>query len=387
MLRVFISSMIRMLFCFSFSSSTRPSVTINSRSSVLNEFLFSRWIFSNSAKTSFTLYSFDRLPISSPILSASLCIFIMRRPSSSFSSFSFSFSSLNLFHKKLYSCNCFSRSCLPIISPWAAFSACRFSTFRCGRNSSTNCPIRPRFSLVVSILRKARSFLIWYCLTPAASSITYLLSSGVADNTASAIPWLMMAWLSLPTPALAKTSTISCSLTREPLIKYSPSPLRNIRRDNATSENSKGIFLSLLSKKSVTWALPNLAFFPEPAKIISSAFLPRRFFIDCSPITQRIASAMLDLPEPFGPTIAVTRGTLSSPLEKEKSNTVLLANDLKPLISIFFRNIFYFSNMIQLFVPTKPLFPKLFRPHSFALPAWKVPRPWPPFHHRDTHQL
>ena len=40
-------------------------------------------------------------------------------------------------------------------------------------------------------------------------------------------------------------------------------------------------------------------------KITSVIFSPRIDLTDCSPKTQRIASAILDLPQPFGPTIPV----------------------------------------------------------------------------------
>ena len=52
---------------------------------------------------------------------------------------------------------------------------------------------------------------------------------------------------------------------------------------------------------------------------------PRRVRGDCSPSTQRIASLILDLPLPFGPTTAV----MPSP----KRKTVLSGKDLKPCSS------------------------------------------------------
>lgn len=45
-----------------------------------------------------------------------------------------------------------------------------------------------------------------------------------------------------------------------------------------------------------------------PLKITSAISPPRSALADCSPSTQRIASAMLDFPHPFGPTIAVMPG-------------------------------------------------------------------------------
>ena len=55
----------------------------------------------------------------------------------------------------------------------------------------------------------------------------------------------------------------------------------------------------------------------------SSMAWPRSVLADCSPRTQSTASEMLDLPEPFGPTMTVTPGS--------SSITLLSANDLKPL--------------------------------------------------------
>ena len=69
--------------------------------------------------------------------------------------------------------------------------------------------------------------------------------------------------------------------------------------------------------------------FSVPPKMTSSILPPRRARVDCSPITQRMASEILDLPDPLGPTMAV----MSSP----KVSTVLSGKDLKPWISNAFR--------------------------------------------------
>ena len=61
----------------------------------------------------------------------------------------------------------------------------------------------------------------------------------------------------------------------------------------------------------------------EPPKITSSISPPRSPLADCSPMTQRNASTILDLPQPFGPTIPVRPEPISSSIESE--------NDLKPL--------------------------------------------------------
>src|SRR4051812_16479556 len=54
----------------------------------------------------------------------------------------------------------------------------------------------------------------------------------------------------------------------------------------------------------------------------SSIFPPRSSRADCSPSTQRTESETLDLPQPFGPTIAVTPCS--------KVSVTVSANDLKP---------------------------------------------------------
>src|SRR5882724_8653494 len=81
-----------------------------------------------------------------------------------------------------------------------------------------------------------------------------------------------------------------------------------------------------------------IAFRPSvPLKMTSAISEPRKALADCSPSTQRMASAMLDLPQPFGPTMAVTpRGS---------SRTVRSMNDLKPFSSIC---------LIRIWVPRRP---------------------------------
>ena len=56
---------------------------------------------------------------------------------------------------------------------------------------------------------------------------------------------------------------------------------------------------------------------------------PRRFFAELSPSTQRTASITLDLPQPFGPTIAV--------ISPGKGMVVGSTKDLNPASLIFFR--------------------------------------------------
>src|SRR5882724_1850565 len=74
---------------------------------------------------------------------------------------------------------------------------------------------------------------------------------------------------------------------------------------------------------SVTSALLRIGREPVPPKITSSIPAPRMEVGRFSPITQRIASRRLDLPQPLGPTIPVSPGSMNSSVGSTK--------DLKPL--------------------------------------------------------
>ncbi len=69
----------------------------------------------------------------------------------------------------------------------------------------------------------------------------------------------------------------------------------------------------------------------EPLKITSAIDSPRKCFAEISPITQRTASMMLDLPQPFGPTTPVRL--------LGKVTVVGSTNDLKPAILSFVKRI------------------------------------------------
>ena len=72
--------------------------------------------------------------------------------------------------------------------------------------------------------------------------------------------------------------------------------------------------------------------FCVPLKITSDMLAPRRVFALCSPSTQRTASPMLLLPDPFGPTMPV--------MPSSKTISVRWAKDLKPYSSNFFSFIY-----------------------------------------------
>src|ERR1700690_4015785 len=89
-----------------------------------------------------------------------------------------------------------------------------------------------------------------------------------------------------------------------------------------TSAKSTGNQFALLSKIISAEAIPARGRCSEPEKIMSSVFLPRNNKYDCSPNTQRKESAIFDLPEPLGPTIAV--------MPPANSKTVRVAKVLYP---------------------------------------------------------
>src|SRR6266480_3934244 len=97
--------------------------------------------------------------------------------------------------------------------------------------------------------------------------------------------------------------------------------------------NSVGNRLRVFSNVRLTSARPLLLRVLEPLNTRLSRFSLRRWLIFCSPITQRMLSTMLDLPQPLGPTMPVM---LSS-----KFTRVLSAKLLKPLISKDFNRTVY----------------------------------------------
>src|SRR5690606_29244473 len=96
-----------------------------------------------------------------------------------------------------------------------------------------------------------------------------------------------------------------------------------------TVVNSVGKRFLVFSKVRETSAIPLPLREREPLKMRSSKLSERNALILCSPITQRIASTILDFPQPLGPTI---------PVMGWSNNTwVLSAKDLNPLISKDFK--------------------------------------------------
>src|SRR5947207_3109639 len=89
-----------------------------------------------------------------------------------------------------------------------------------------------------------------------------------------------------------------------------------------TSAKSMGSQPSALSRVITTSARPVGLRCWLPAKMTSSARRVRSERLDCSPSTQRTASAMFDLPLPFGPMTALT--------PRSNTNRVGSAKVLKP---------------------------------------------------------
>src|SRR5690606_1215303 len=92
-----------------------------------------------------------------------------------------------------------------------------------------------------------------------------------------------------------------------------------------TWENSVGKMFFVLSKESDTSARLAALRFLVPLKMMFSIFSDRSMRVLCSPSTHRMASTTLDLPQPFGPTMAVTPSL--------KWMVILSPKLLKPFIS------------------------------------------------------
>jgi hypothetical protein len=123
-------------------------------------------------------------------------------------------------------------------------------------------------------------------------------------------------------PVSKKRSRMSLSRQGALLRKYSESPERNTRRETVTSLNSVGRMPRSFWKVRWTSAMPIGFRVGQPLKITSSIESPRSCLALCSPITQRMASETLVLPQPLGPTTPV----MPSP----NSTVVRSTNDLNP---------------------------------------------------------
>ncbi len=146
----------------------------------------------------------------------------------------------------------------------------------------------------------------------------------------SSWPWPMIMCCWRPTPESLSSSWTSSSRQVVPLMAYSESPFRKSVREIVTSAPSIGSSPEELSRVRATSARPRAALLVVPMKMTSSIFALRSARVLWAPRTQMTASTTLDLPEPLGPTTAVTPGSNSS--------TVLSAKDLKPFMVNRLRN-------------------------------------------------
>src|SRR3954469_15593983 len=121
---------------------------------------------------------------------------------------------------------------------------------------------------------------------------------------------------------------------RVPFKKYADVPSRETTRFRATSLNPAywpASCPSELSKTNSTDAVPTGLRDAEPLNTTSAMESTRRCLAEISPMTQRTASMMLDLPQPFGPT---TPMRLLGKLTEVGST-----KDLKPASLILLRRI------------------------------------------------
>ena len=183
-----------------------------------------------------------------------------------------------------------------------ATSACRPSGLSWRRSSAVRSVSRLRLACIASSLRSAFSLRLRCLRTPAASSMKARRSSGLACSTRVELA-LADDDVHLPADAGVARAAPGCRAagSESPLISYSLSPERNIRRVIETSVYSIGSAPSVLSMVRVTSARPSGARPAVPAKMTSSILPPRSALAPCSPSTQAMASTTLDLPEPFGP--------------------------------------------------------------------------------------
>ncbi len=122
--------------------------------------------------------------------------------------------------------------------------------------------------------------------------------------------------------APASKRMTSFNRTCVPFRRYSFWPSRYTTRSITISLKSTSSSRLELSNVTLTLARFCRGIAGEPPQIRSSPFLERIDFIDCSPKTNRNASATFDLPEPLGPTMEA--------MGEVKTSSHFLPNDLNP---------------------------------------------------------
>ena len=132
----------------------------------------------------------------------------------------------------------------------------------------------------------------------------------------------------MPRPVSIRRSLISFRRTTLPFRRYWLSPPRKTRRPMVmTPWSERGKEGSVLSVR-VASAIPRGFRESEPLKMTSSMESPRRLLALCSPSTQVMASDRLHLPQPLGPTMAVTPPAKS---HLDRVDEGLETGDLEPL--------------------------------------------------------
>src|SRR5271170_5014977 len=97
----------------------------------------------------------------------------------------------------------------------------------------------------------------------------------------------------------------------------------------------------------------------EPAKITSSISLPRTEVGRVSPITQRSASNKFDLPQPLGPTTAVSPGSTKSSVGstkdlKPESRSRVNFNECAPPYARCAVRLFFREQLVEIVLPVGP---------------------------------
>ena len=141
--------------------------------------------------------------------------------------------------------------------------------------------------------------------TPAASSNMLRRSSALLLRMVSTIFNSITEYALEPIPVSIKRLVISFKRQRFLFKRYSLSPERKILLEIVTSEYSVGRIPLLFSIVSETSDIPIGLRVAVPLKITFSILSERSVLLFCSPKHQRIASTILVLPHPLGPTIAV----------------------------------------------------------------------------------
>ena len=102
-----------------------------------------------------------------------------------------------------------------------------------------------------------------------------------------------------------------------------------MRRETVISLNSVSSTWSQSAKVMLTSAMFIAGRASVPLKRTSSIFAPRSAVGRCSPSTQRMASETLLLPQPLGPTMAISPGSKWSFVRSAKLLNPVISKDLR----------------------------------------------------------